>query len=145
MRVTFHEELDGLSAAIQDEGNLVLRTLRAALNALAAQDVELADEVIEFDDEIDRSYSAVQRGIESLLARQTPVAVDLRLVLAMLHINLHLERMGDYCVTIAKLTKLVADVEPDEGLVQAFEEMGQRAEDMIRVAIASFHRRAPAP
>src|SRR6266516_5790941 len=113
MRVTFHEELDGLSAAIQDEGNLVLRTLRAALNALAAQDVELADEVIEFDDEIDRSYSAVQRGIESLLARQTPVAVDLRLVLAMLHINMHLERMADYCVTIAKLVKLAQGLQEE--------------------------------
>jgi phosphate transport system protein len=76
-----------------------------------------------------------------LLARQTPVAVDLRLVLAMLHANLHLERMGDYCVTIAKLTRLVSDVEPDEGLVQAFEEMGQRAEEMIRVALDSFQRR----
>jgi phosphate transport system protein len=65
----------------------------------------------------------------------------LRLVLAMLHSNLHLERMGDYCVTIAKLTKLVTDVEPDEGLVQAFEEMGQRAEEMIRVALDSFQRR----
>jgi phosphate transport system protein len=49
--------------------------------------------------------------------------------------------MGDYCVTIAKLTKLVADVEPDDGLVQAFEEMGQRAEEMIRIALDSFQRR----
>ena len=85
----------------------MLRSLRAALNALAPHDVELADEVISFDDEIDRRYVEIERGIESLLARQTPVAVDLRLVLAMLHINLHLERMGDYCVTIAKLIKLV--------------------------------------
>src|SRR5207245_10034137 len=52
-----------------------------------------------------------------------------------------LERMGDYCVTIAKLTKLVADEKPDEGLVQAFEEMGQRAEQMIRVALDSFQQR----
>ena len=76
-----------------------------------------------------------------LLARQTPVAVDLRLVLAMLHSNLHLERMGDYCVTIAKLTKLVANGATDENLVQAFEEMGQRAEEMIRIALTSFQRR----
>src|SRR5438093_13443584 len=141
MRVTFHEELDGLSAAIQDEGNLVLRSLSAALNPLAAQDVELADEVIEFDDEIDRSYSAVQRGIESLLARQTPVAVDLRLVLAMLHINLHLERMGDYCVTIAKLIKLADGLASDRALVEGIVEMGARAEEMIRVALDSFAQR----
>ena len=49
--------------------------------------------------------------------------------------------MGDYCVTIAKLTKLVADVEPEPALVEAFEEMGQRAEEMIRVALDSFQWR----
>ena len=141
MRVTFQEELEQVEAALQEEGDYVLRALRAAVNALEQADAELADEVIAFDDEIDGRYFSIQEGIQSLLARQTPVAVDLRLVLAMLHANLHLERMGDYCVTIAKLTKLVADVEPDEGLVQAFEEMGQRAEEMIRVALDSFQRR----
>ena len=103
MRVTFHEELEQLCAAIQEEGSLVLRSLRASMCALAHHDVELADEVIAFDVEIDRTYTEIERGIESLLARQTPVAVDLRLVLAILHINLHLERMGDYCVTITSV------------------------------------------
>ncbi len=126
MRVTFQDELEQVEAALQEEGDYVLRALRAAVNALEQADSELADEVIAFDDEIDRRYFSIQEGIQSLLARQTPVAVDLRLVLAMLHANLHLERMGDYCVTIAKLTKLVSDVEQDDGLVQAFEEMGQR-------------------
>jgi phosphate transport system protein len=141
MRITFQEELEQVEAALQEEGDYVLRALRAAVNAVEQADPEQADEVIAFDDEIDSRYSSIQEGIQSLLARQTPVAVDLRLVLAMLHTNLHLERMGDYCVTIAKLTKLVADVEPDEGLVQAFEEMGQRAEEMIRIALGSFQRR----
>jgi phosphate transport system protein len=141
MRITFQEELEQVEAALQEEGDLVLRGLRAAANAVEQADAELADEVIAFDDEIDRRYFAIEEGIQSLLARQTPVAVDLRLVLAMLHANLHLERMGDYCVTIAKLTKLVANVDPDENLVQAFEEMAQRAEEMIRVALDSFQRR----
>jgi phosphate transport system protein len=141
MRISFHEELDTLCAEIQKEGDLVLRSLRAALNALEADDVELADEVITFDDEIDRVYAAIERGIESLLARQTPVAVDLRLVLALLHINLHLERMADYCVTIAKLTKLVVDTEADPQVLQSLEEMGDRAEEMIRVALDSFANR----
>ena len=141
MRITFQEELEQVEAALQEEGDFVLRALRAAVNAVEQADSELADEVIAFDDEIDKRYFEIQEGIQSLLARQTPVAVDLRLVLAMLHANLHLERMGDYCVTIAKLTKLVVDVEPDESLVQAFEEMGQRAEEMIRIALDSFQRR----
>jgi phosphate transport system protein len=141
MRTTFQQELDRLEATLQEEGALVLRGLRGALNALGQRDAELADEVIAFDDEVDRRYLEIEQGIESLLARQTPVATDLRLVLAVLHANLHLERMGDYCVTIAKLSKLVADVEPEAMLVEGFEEMGARAEEMIRVALDSLERR----
>jgi len=141
VRVTFQEELDQLEANLQEEGALVLRVLRGALNALAQRDVELADEVISFDDDVDRLYVQIQQEIESLLARQTPVAIDLRLVLALLHVNLHLERMADYSVTIAKLTKLVADVEGDPALLQSLQEMGERAEEMIRVALDSLANR----
>jgi len=141
LRVSFQEELDSLQANLQEESELVLRSLRGALNALQQRDVELADEVIAFDDEVDERYLAIGQGIEQLLARQTPVAVDLRLVLAVLHINLGLERMADLCVTISKLTKLTADLEADETLVEAFEEMGTRAEEMIRVAMTSFAER----
>jgi phosphate transport system protein len=141
IRVTFQEELDQLEASLQEEGALVLRVLRGALNALGQRDVELADEVIAFDDDVDRRYVEIEEAIQSLLARQTPVATDLRLVLAMLHMNLHLERMADYCVTIAKLTKLVADVQGDPMLLQSLEEMGERAEEMLRVALDSFANR----
>ena len=141
MRVTLQEELDQLEASLQEEGAHVLRALRGCLNALEQSDVELADEVIAFDDEIDAVYLSIEEGIQSLLARQTPVAVDLRLVLAILHNNLHLERMADYCVTIAKLTKLVKDVPHDETILEGFEEMGQRAEEMTRVALDSFRDR----
>jgi phosphate transport system protein len=141
MRITLQEELDELEATLQEEGDLVLRSLRAALSALAERDAELADEVIAFDDEVDARYFAIEEGIQSLLARQTPVAVDLRLVLAVLHDNLHLERMADYCVTIAKLTKLVLEVAPEETLVEGFTDMGRRAEEMIRVALDSFAER----
>ena len=141
MRVTFQEELDQLEASLQEEGALVLRVLRGALNALAQRDVELSDDVISFDDDVDRLYLHIENEIESLLARQTPVATDLRLVLAMLHVNLHLERMADYSVTIAKLTKLVADVEPDAMLLQSLQEMGERAEEMIRVALDALANR----
>jgi phosphate transport system protein len=141
LRISLQQELDQLEAAVQEEGELVLRALRGSLGALQRQDVELSDEVIAFDDEVDESYLAVEEGIQSLLARQTPVAVDLRTVLALLHVNLHLERMADYCVTIAKLTKLVAGVPPDETLVEAFDEMGIRAEEMIRIALDSLAER----
>jgi phosphate transport system protein len=141
VRVTFQEELDQLEAGLQEEGSLVLRVLRGALNALAQRDVELADDVIAFDDDVDRLYLQIEEGVQSLLARQTPVATDLRLVLALLHANLHLERMADYAVTIAKLTKLAADVEGDPMLVQTLQEMGDRAEEMTRVALDAFANR----
>ncbi len=140
-RVSFQEDLDRVEATLQEEGEFVIRALRGALNALRQRDLELADEVIAFDDDVDSAYQRIEQGIHALLARQTPVAGDLRLVLAMLHINLHLERAADYCVTIAKLTKLVAENESDEALLSAFEEMGSRAEEMIRLALESFHRR----
>jgi phosphate transport system protein len=142
MRISFTEELSQLEAGLQEEGDLVLRALRSALNALARGDSELADEVIAFDDEVDRRYVEIENGVQSLLARQTPVAVDLRFVLAVLRVNLHLERMADYCVTVAKLTKLMGDLHvDDEAISRSIEDMGQRAEQMIRVAMDSFAAR----
>jgi phosphate transport system protein len=141
MRESFQQDLDKVEALLQEEGALVLRSLRGAVNAVQENDGELADEVISFDDEVDSRYIAIEEGVQVLLARQTPVASDLRLVLAMLHINLHLERMADYCVTIAKLTKLAPEVDPAPRLLEGFEEMGSRAEEMIRVALDSFERR----
>ena len=141
MRDEFHRELARLEARLQAESDLVMRSLRAALSALANGDGELADEVIRFDDEVDSVYLEVEQGIQDLLARQTPVAGDLRLVLAILHANLHLERMADYCVTIAKLIKLTEYLPQASSLIDAFEDMGSRAEEMIRVAVDSFAAR----
>ena len=141
MRISFQKALDELEGTLQREGELVLRSVRAACEALCTQDAELADEVIAFDDDIDELYLTVEREVEFLLARQTPVATDLRLVLAILHSNLHLERIGDACTTIAKLTKLTQGLPPDAALLEGFREMGERAEEMIRLALTSLRDR----
>jgi phosphate transport system protein len=141
MRVSFHEELEQIETSIQQEGNLVLRSLRGALNALSRTDFGLADEVIAFDDEVDAAYAQIEGGVESLLARQTPVAGDLRRVLAVFRVNMHLERMADYAVTVAKLTKLAEGLPGEQKLLDALEEMGSRVEEMIRVALVSFQQR----
>ena len=138
MRTTFHEQLDLVAANLQAEGDLVLRGLRGCLIALERQDAELANEVIDFDDQIDDQYQSIEQGIETLLALQAPVATDLRRIIAMLHANLHLERIGDYCVTIAKMVKLTHRLEGDQAMLAAFGEMGVRAEEMIRVAMSSL-------
>ncbi len=133
--------LQRLEAQLQEMGERVLSALRGAIRALEERDVGLADEVIAFDDEIDRYFLAIEHEIQSLLALQTPVARDLRLLLAMLHVNLLLERSGDGCVTVAKLSQLVAGVEPDPALVDVLSEMGERAEAMLRTALDSFAER----
>ena len=141
MRDEFHRELQRLEARLQFESDLVMRSLRLALTALDDSDDEAAEEVIRFDDQVDAVYLEIEQGIQDLLATQTPVASDLRLVLSILHVNLHLERMADYCVTIAKLVKLTENPPEASGLIEAFEEMGSRAEEMIRVAVDSFAAR----
>jgi phosphate transport system protein len=141
LRASFQEELAELERLLDAQAELVLRSLRGAVEALALGDSELADEVIAFDDDVDEVYVRTQQAIELLLARQTPVASDLRLVLAILHSNLHLERMGDLCTTIAKLTKLSADLPSDDVLLGAFREMGERGQEMVRVALEALHGR----
>jgi phosphate transport system protein len=140
-RVDYQASLDALEASLQEQGAVVLRSVRGAVNALQTQDVELCDEVIAFDDEIDSRYHAIERSIERVLAQQAPVASDLRLVLAVLHSSIHLERIGDQSVTVAKLTKLSSELEPGARLVDGLVEMGERTEEMLRVALDAFAAR----
>ena len=135
------DALSQLEARLQEEGARVLSALRGALRALGERDEELANEVIAFDDDVDALFLEIQNGVHTMLALQTPVARDLRLLLAILHVNLLLERTGDGCVTVAKLSRLVHEVEPDPELVAVLLEMGERAEEMIRVALDSFAQR----
>src|SRR5436853_6459476 len=92
--------------------DLVVEQLDRTLEALEQTDVELASLVIADDDRIDGRYLEVHQGILSLLALQAPVAGDLRLVAALLHVIRHVERMGDQCVTIAKLIPLSGNEPP---------------------------------
>ncbi len=138
MRTEFKNRLDSLESGLQEQGAVCLRALRGAVDALTTQDVELCDEVVAFDDEIDSRYHRIEKLVEETLALETPVASDLRLVLAILHNSIHLERIGDQSVTIAKLTKLSAKHEPHHELVEGLREMGERCEEMVRTALDSF-------
>ncbi len=140
-RVEFQSRLDALEASVQEQGEVVLRSVRGAMNALEQQDVELCDEVIRFDDEIDTRYHRIEKTVEEVLAQQSPVATDLRLVLAILHDSIHLERVGDQAVTVAKLTKLSHGLEQHHELAEGLQDMGDRAEEMVRVALDSFAAR----
>src|SRR6201999_3626469 len=86
--------------------DLVTTQIDRVLEALEHQDVELAAMVIANDDLIDGRYLEVHQGLLSLFALQAPVAGDLRIVAALLHVMKNIERMGDQCVNIAKLIPL---------------------------------------
>jgi phosphate transport system protein len=105
-RSRFHEELDALERRALGGIDIVLDQLDRTLEALAHQDVELAALVIADDDRVDGRYLEVHQGVLSLLARQAPVAGDLRLVASLLHVIVRIERMGDQCVNICKLLPL---------------------------------------
>jgi phosphate transport system protein len=105
-RSHFQQELNGLEDSALGGLDLVTQTLDRAIEALDNRDIELASLVIADDDRIDGRYLEVHQGLLSLLALQAPVATDLRLVAALLHVVKHIERMGDQCVNIAKLIPL---------------------------------------
>ena len=141
MRTELQSDLDALEAGFQEMGEIVARAIRGAVDALRTQDVELCDEVIAFDDEIDDRYMGLETQIHLVLARQTPVATDLRLVLALLHSAIHAERMGDQCVTIAKLTKLSSHLQTKHDVMESLVDMGERCVEMVRVALDAFASR----
>jgi phosphate transport system protein len=137
-REMFDQELKDLGALLAEEARLCQRSLDGALEALIAPDSSAADKVIAGDDAVDRVYLQVEHGVESLLARQSPVAVDLRFVLAVIHVNQNLERIGDQCVNIAKLSRLFATQPLTPELLEDFTVMGNQASGMIATAMASF-------
>jgi phosphate transport system protein len=133
LRPHFHQELAELERQALGAIDIVIEQLDRTLEALALQDVSLARMVIADDDRVDGRYLEVHQGILSLLARQTPVAGDLRLVAALLHMIMHVERMGDQCVNIAKLIPLSGHEPPAQDDVLAL--LG-RMGALARVAVA---------
>ncbi len=138
-RVQFQEELAALERQALGGLDLVADALQRALEAVQNADVELAEMVIADDDRIDGRYLEVHQGVLSLLALQAPVATDLRLVAALLHVIRHVERMGDQCVTIAKLIPLSGNNPPvDDELIGMIERMGSCARTQVMQAKRAF-------
>jgi phosphate transport system protein len=142
MRVHFHEELAALETQALGGIDLVVGQLDRVMEALTHQDVELASFVIADDDRLDGRYLEVNQGILSLLALQAPVAGDLRVVAALLHVIKHVERMGDQCVNVAKLIPLAGHEPPRlPEIVEQLVHMGQFARSQALQAKTSFAER----
>ena len=141
MVTAFEQRLEGLEAKLLQMGQLVQSQLERTLEALASRDTVLADEVIVRDDAIDASYREVEEEILRTLALQAPVAKDLRLVAGVLHINSHVERMGDLCVNMAKFVRIAKDYPPVPEIQSTLVEMGGLAQKMVAAAMTCFARR----
>jgi phosphate transport system protein len=141
-RTHFQEELAQLEEQALGGLDMVVMALDRALETVQHQDVELAGMVISDDDRIDGRYLEVHQGVLSLLALQAPVAGDLRLVAAVLHIIKNMERMGDQCVNIAKLVPLAGHHPPaDERVLSHLQRMGEQARQQVIQCKQAFARR----
>jgi phosphate transport system protein len=141
-RKEFHEQLQELQDEALTTADLTSVALDQAVEAVVNRDTELAVMVITGDDRIDGRYLDVHQGVLSLLARQAPVASDLRLVAAILHTIMHIERIGDLCVNIAKLVPLMPEPPFDAGEILAkVEAAGAQARDQIKQAQIAFAER----
>jgi phosphate transport system protein len=141
-RLQFQEELAQLEKQAMGALPMVVTALDRALETVQHQDVELASMVIADDDRIDGRYLEVHQGVLSLLALQAPVATDLRVVAALLHIIKHIERMGDQCVNMAKLVPLAGHEPPaDPEILELIAHMGAQARQQVIQCGQAFERR----
>jgi phosphate transport system protein len=142
LRHQYREALKELEQQTLGGLDLVTQQLDRALEAVNYQDAELAGLVVADDDRIDGRYLEVHQGVLSLLARQAPVATDLRIVAALLHMIRCIERMGDQCVNIAKLVPLSGYESPkDKDILDAIERMGRHARSQVSQAKEAFATR----
>jgi phosphate transport system protein len=138
-RLQFQHDLHELEQQALGALDLVVSALDRTMEALQHQDIELATIVIHDDDRIDGRYLEVHQGVLSLLALQAPVASDLRVVAALLHVIKHAERMGDQCVNIAKLLPLSGYEPPvDAGIMERIEHMGRLVRSEVEQSKQAF-------
>jgi phosphate transport system protein len=141
-RSHFQEELEGLERSAVGGLDLVVQALDRSIEAVTNQDIELAAMVIADDDRLDGRYLEVHQGVLSLLALQAPVAGDLRLVAALLHVIKHVERMGDQCVNMAKLVPLGGHEPPaEQRMLDLIQRMGHQARQQVIQCGQAFERR----
>jgi phosphate transport system protein len=141
-RLHYQEELERLEQRGLEGLDMVVVSLDRTLEAAEHADIELGGLVIADDDRIDGRYLEVHQDLITLLATQSPVATDLRLISALLHVIHSIERMGDQCVNIAKLIPLSGHEPPaDEEMVKRILMMGKQCRTLINQAKRAFEGR----
>jgi phosphate transport system protein len=141
-RTQYQDELTKLEERALEGLDMVIAALDRTLEAVEQQDAELATLVIADDDRIDGRYLEINQSILTMLATQAPVATDLRLISAMLHVIHSVERMGDQCVNIAKVIPLTGNDAPQRAeMIDRIVRMGQQARGMLSQAKKAFENR----
>ncbi|MEX0754544.1 MAG: phosphate signaling complex protein PhoU [Actinomycetota bacterium] len=140
-REHFHETLERTEIDLLEMGELSALAVEQAVAALGHDDLDLAAKVVDEDDAIDAKYMSIEEGTLQMLALQTPVATDLRLVSTILHINLHLERIGDQAVNVAKTVRWAHGKPGDDQIRAMIQEMGDLVVPMVRTSMEAFRRR----
>jgi phosphate transport system protein len=141
-RSEYQEELNNLEASALGGLDLVNGALTRTLEAIEHQDIELAQLVVADDDRIDGRYLEVHQSLIALLATQSPVATDLRLIASLLHVLKNIERMGDQCVNICKVIPLSGNEPPaEEEMVKRILAMGTQTRTLITQSKRSFLER----
>jgi len=140
-RAQFHDKLQQTELDLLSMCELAGAQVQRAVEALIVEDDALAQQVIDGDDEIDSLYLRIDKEVLGMLALQSPVAGELRLVSAILHCNLHLERVGDQAVNIAKMYLASRHLPGNPLLRQQIQEMGDIVVRMLRTAMEAFAKR----
>ena len=132
MRDAFHDELDAIQATLVTMGEMVSLAMSRSSEALLKADVKLAEQVISEDEKLDTIQHDLEARAINLMARQQPVAQDLRILVTSLRMSADLERMGDLCHHIAKLARMrYPEVAIPAELVKTIESMGTTAVKII--------------
>ncbi len=140
LRVDFDRDLRMLQDELLGLGGMVEKAVASALDALKRRDLEESEHVIRQDDLIDKKRYGIEERCVDLIATQQPIAKDLRTIIAMLHIAVELERMGDYAEGIAKISVAMGDEPPLKPLVD-IPRMGDKAASMLRRSLESLINR----
>ena len=141
-RLHYEEKLTEVESRTLGGLDLVSSAMERTLEAVEHQDIELAELVVADDDRIDGRYLEMNQEILTLLATQAPVATDLRLISALLHVLHSFERMGDQCVNICKVIPLTGNEAPQrEEMVTRVIRMGKQARSMVSQSKKAFEAR----
>lgn len=136
-RAQFDQHLKDLQQDVLRMGAVVEQMLHKSVEAYTRRDSALIREVISMDDSVDRYNFEIETSCLNLLALQNPMARDLRIIAAALKIITDVERVGDYCIDIAKMADRMADKAPLPP-VPELNEMAERVNFMLRETLQAF-------